>query len=156
MTRGHDPRAFSPRYIAARRGYQVHLYDRHNNMGSPQIMGAARHAFSRAMVAQAQEMQLPAGGGSLTFHWGTSFEGLHVVGRIAIFSASAGIGSHGGSDSGGTISSRRDSGIAAAAEPEQCRHHHQQQQYQLRYDLLVAADGGWSRVRGQPRPRYLR
>jgi kynurenine 3-monooxygenase len=121
---------------------------RHITMGSPRIVGP-RHAFCRAMVAQAQAMQLPAGGGRISFHWDTSFEGLDVAGRTATFNACAGAdSSSSGCDAGSSgSSSASDSGTAAAAEPEQRHQQEQQQQHQLRYDLLVAADGGWSRVR---------
>lgn len=100
-------------------------------MQEPRLLGP-RHAFVRQMVEQAEAMQLP----NLHFHFETAFEGADLSSKTATFrtggaacpSSSSSSGSGSGSEDGG---SGDDSGSTIS----------------FKYDLLVAADGGWSRVR---------
>ena len=89
----------------------------------PRLMGP-RHAFVRQMVQQAEAMLLP----NLHFHWQTAFEGADLPSQTATFRCSDGAD---GSDADGTSGGSASSGDSLS----------------FRYDLLVAADGGWSRVR---------
>ena len=100
---------------------------------TPRLMGP-RHAFVRQMVEQAEAMQLP----NLHFHFETAFEGVDLASRTATFRAGSSSGSGSGSSS---------SGSGSGSEDSCCGDEESGRSLSFRYDLLVAADGGWSRVR---------
>jgi kynurenine 3-monooxygenase len=86
----------------------------------PRLMGP-RHAFVRQMVEQAEAMQLP----NLHFHFETAFEAVDLAAQTATLRA------------GSTPCDSSSSGEEADGGSS----------ISFSYDLLVAADGGWSRVR---------
>ncbi|KAL4425220.1 hypothetical protein ABPG75_009236 [Micractinium tetrahymenae] len=83
----------------------------------PWLVGP-RQAHCAAMLAQAQAMH-PA---AISWHWGVTFEDADLAARTATFATCPGEGG---------------SGASSQADERHTRS----------YDLLVAADGGWSRVR---------
>ena len=93
----------------------------------PRLMGP-RHAFVRQMVEQAEAMQLP----NLHFYFETAFERVDLASKTATFKT--GCAACASSDSG---SGSEDCGSGDESSIS----------ISFSYDLLVAADGGWSRVR---------
>lgn len=87
----------------------------------PRLVGS-RHAFCRSMVAQVEGMGL-----NISWHFETSFESLDLERKTALFCSEKG---HGGSGSSSPRGHVPRGGVT-----------------EQRYDLLVAADGGWSRLR---------
>lgn len=123
------------------------LHQRRVAFQTPRILGP-RHAFVRAMVAQAQGMGLP----NLHLHWGAAFDSLDLASKTATFRRCSPFCSGPGSPSGGGGHAMHDgSGDGAPASGSGgcggCNGG-AAGAFTLAYDLLVAADGGWSRVRG--------
>lgn len=133
------------------------LLQRRLPYSEPKLLGH-RHAFVAAMVRGAQALALPG----LHWHWGTAFEGLDLASRTATFSTghegSSNINSSGsstasdpGSSSGAGLAPRTPSGSSASLSScggaSSGSEDGSGAAIKLHYDLLVAADGGWSRVR---------
>lgn len=116
----------------------------------PKLLGH-RHAFIKAMVLGAQQLQLPG----LHWHWGTAFEGLDLASKTANFSTGhASSSSAASSGSSGSIAPSTPGGSTASLS-SCCGSSGSGSEdgssggavFEMQYDLLVAADGGWSRVR---------
>lgn len=126
------------------------LLQRRVAYSEPKLLGH-RHAFVKAIVQCAQQQQLP----NLHWHWSTAFESLDLASRTASFST--GHGGTGSSSSGSVASGGSSLGIAPATPGgstaslgslcSSSGDEGSKPMIQMQYDLLVAADGGWSRVR---------